>query len=78
MNIAKIDAVGRFVIPKEIRYKLDIQPGDPVSMVMQGEYVYVKKVLPECVFCGETQNLTAFHGKLICEKCITILTQYYF
>ena len=30
---------------------------------------YVKKFEENCIFCGNTKNLSEYKGKLLCDKC---------
>ena len=64
----KIDELGRLVIPKEIRNALDIDNGT-VELYLDGDKLIVKKWSAHCVFCGGTDNLTQYKGKLVCSDC---------
>ena len=66
--IKKIDDLGRLVIPKEIRTALDIEK-DNVEFYMEGDTLIVRKWNPHCVFCGGTDGLVEYKGKLICAAC---------
>ena len=44
MNIGKLSKKGQIVIPKEIREKFGIKPGDAVIFKMQGEKVILEKI----------------------------------
>jgi transcriptional pleiotropic regulator of transition state genes len=74
--VRKLDNLGRVVLPKELRDMLDIQPGDPVEIYMEGGYIILRKFAPGCVFCGEAGDVaTTFSGKAICHKCAAEITQ---
>lgn len=46
--IRRIDDLGRIVVPKEIRHRLDISEGDPLELfVLDDEYVAFRKYAPE-------------------------------
>ena len=71
--IRRIDELGRIVIPKEIRKKLEINIKDPMEIYVDGRAITLKKVEDNCVFCGGNKNLINFKEKLICEKCLDSL-----
>ena len=67
--IRKVDELGRVVIPIEIRNKFDIAEKDPIEIYVDGSSIVLKKYEPNCVFCGNTKNLTTYKDKLVCSKC---------
>ena len=71
--IRRIDELGRIVIPKEIRKKLEINIKDPMEIYLDGRAITLKKVENNCVFCEGNKNLTNFKDKLICQKCLNLL-----
>jgi len=68
--IRKIDELGRFVIPMEMRNKLDISNSDSLEIYVEGTSIILKKYQPDCVFCGSSKNVTPYKGKNVCEKCL--------
>ena len=68
--IRKIDELGRFVIPMEMRNKLDISSNDSLEIYVEGTTIMLKKYQPDCVFCGSSKNVTPYKGKNVCEKCL--------
>lgn len=68
--IRKIDELGRFVIPMEMRNKLDISNSDSLEIYVEGTSIILKKYQPDCVFCGSSKNITQYKDKNICEKCL--------
>ncbi len=68
--IRKIDELGRFVIPMEMRNKLDISSNDSLEIYVEGSTIMLKKYQPDCVFCGSSKNVTPYKGKNVCEKCL--------
>ena len=68
--IRKIDELGRVVIPKEIRKKLEINEKDPVEIYVESRSIVLKKVEDGCVFCGKNTNLITYRDKLICKNCL--------
>lgn len=69
--IRKVDELGRVVIPIEIRNKFNIAEKDPIEIYVDGSSIVLKKFEPNCIFCGNTKNLSTFKDKLICSKCST-------
>ena len=67
--IRNIDELGRIVIPKKIRTTLDIQDNDPVEIYVEEDKIILKKYANTCIFCGESDNLTQFKGKILCQAC---------
>ena len=72
--IRRVDELGRVVIPKEIRNKLDIQEKDPLEIYVQEDCIILKKDESNCIFCGNTKDLTEYKEKLICKKCLKALS----
>ena len=68
--IRKIDELGRFVIPMEMRNKLDISNNDSLEIYVEGTSIILKKYQPDCVFCGSSKNVVEYKGKNVCEKCL--------
>lgn len=74
--IRGVDHLGRLVIPKEIRTRLNIQDDvDSFEIFMEGNSVILRKYEPTCVFCGNANGVISFNGKNICQKCIRELSQ---
>lgn len=71
--IRRVDELGRVVIPKEIRNKLDIEEKDPMEIYVEGPSIVLKKFESNCIFCGNTKDLIEYKGKLICKKCVDSL-----
>ena len=71
--VRRVDELGRIVIPKEIRNKLDIQEKDPIEIYVDGNSVILKKVESNCIFCGSSRELIEYKGKLLCKKCLNNL-----
>ncbi|MBR5539469.1 MAG: AbrB/MazE/SpoVT family DNA-binding domain-containing protein [Clostridia bacterium] len=67
--VRKVDDLGRIVMPIELRRRLDISPGDPVEILLNGTTVVISKYSQACIFCSGKEELTEFSGKLVCKKC---------
>jgi transcriptional pleiotropic regulator of transition state genes len=68
--VRNIDELGRIVIPKEIRNKMDIASSDPIEIYVDGDKIILTKYHPCCNFCGSEINVTEFKGKKICITCL--------
>ncbi len=68
--VRKIDALGRIVIPSEIRRVLDIEDRDDLEIYTEGDAIILKKHAPACLFCESTEGVVTFKGKLICHSCL--------
>ena len=68
--IRSIDAIGRLVIPIELRRELGLNTGEPVHMYVENGKVIVEKYVKRCFLCGNaSQKYTLVHGKRICDDC---------
>ena len=68
--IRRVDELGRIVIPKEIRNKLEIEEKDPIEIYVDGHSIVLKKFEENCIFCGSSKNLVKYKGKVVCGKCL--------
>lgn len=71
--VRHVDELGRIVIPKEMRKKMDIDNTDPVEIFVEGDKIILTKYCPACCFCGGEENVVEFKGKKICGACLTEL-----
>ena len=68
--VRNIDELGRIVIPKEMRTKMDIASSDPVEIYVEGDKIILAKYFPCCSFCGNEENVSSFKGRKICRACL--------
>lgn len=68
-----VDALGRVVIPVELRRVLNIKTDDYLEIFVDGEYIMLKKFDASCVFCGSKEHVKEIRGKNICESCVNEL-----
>jgi len=73
--VRKIDALGRLVIPVELRKTLGWEIGSPVEFYVENETVILKKYEPGCIFCGEASGIIDYKGKKICTSCLKELSK---
>ncbi len=68
--VRKLDQLGRIVIPKELRTTFDIKETDPIEIYVDGTDIVLRKYQKSCVFCGESDGLVEFGGKVVCADCL--------
>ena len=68
--IRRVDELGRIVIPKEIRGKLEIKEKDPIEIYVDGHSIVLKKFEENCIFCGSSRSLIKYMNKIVCGKCL--------
>ncbi|MBQ4071535.1 MAG: AbrB/MazE/SpoVT family DNA-binding domain-containing protein [Clostridia bacterium] len=71
--VRHIDELGRIVVPKEMRTKMDILCGDPVEIFVEDDKIILRKYAPNCLFCGSAENLSEFKDRKICSECLAEL-----
>ena len=68
--IRNVDELGRIVIPKEMRKKMDISSNDPVEIFVEGDRIILTKYYSACTFCGSSIDISEFKGKRLCAECL--------
>jgi AbrB family looped-hinge helix DNA binding protein len=63
MLTAKVTSKGQITIPKEVRDKLGIQPGEDVGFESKGGIFYIKKTLKKSPFDRWVGRLKARRGQ---------------
>lgn len=71
--VRPIDALGRIVLPMELRERFDLKAKDPMEIFVDGDRIVLRKYQPSCVFCGENEDVTYYRDKLVCKKCVEAL-----
>ncbi len=69
----RVDSLGRFVLPMELRRNLDIHQNDYLQIFLEGDTIILKKSEMDCTLCGSSDDLIDFHEKKICRKCLAEL-----
>ena len=73
-GVRTIDELGRFVLPSELRKKLDWSISDKISVIeKEGTIIlrlFEKSGGPKCTFCGMAESATRFKGADICKECL--------
>ncbi len=73
--IRQLDALGRIVLPIELRRTLEIGSKDMLEIFVEGNSVILRKYEPDCHFCGSSRGLTPYKDKMICAACLKELKQ---
>ena len=68
--VRHVDELGRIVIPKEMRRKMDILCNDPLEIYVDEDKIVLRKYMPNCMFCDGTAALSDVKGRKICKKCL--------
>lgn len=71
--LCRIDALGRVVIPKQLRNQFGLEDGVCLELFTTDTQIIMQKYQPGCVFCGNAENLTELNGKCICKDCLETL-----
>ena len=71
--VRQLDALGRVVLPIELRRTLDINTRDMLEILVEGNSIILRKYEPNCHFCGSGSSLTPFKEKMICRRCLADL-----
>ena len=58
--VRKIDALGRIVLPIELRKRMDIATGDDIEIFVEGNTIILEKYSPMCIFCVTATTLLIF------------------
>lgn len=66
--VRRIDALGRVVIPKELRDAFSLKVGDPMEFLIAEDGFLIRLYQPGCIFCGSTQ-VSTYRGRLVCDGC---------
>jgi transcriptional pleiotropic regulator of transition state genes len=69
--IRRFDDLGRLVVPKELRRKLDMENA-MVEFYVEEDKVILKKYVPDggCKVCGEVGETVKIGDVTLCHKCI--------
>ncbi|MCL2841743.1 MAG: AbrB/MazE/SpoVT family DNA-binding domain-containing protein [Defluviitaleaceae bacterium] len=68
--VRKVDAVGRFVLPMELRKTMAIEIYQEMEIYVEGKYIIISKYEHKCALCGGVDNLVEIDEKLVCHDCI--------
>ena len=67
--VRRVDDLGRIVLPMELRKILDIEPRDSLEIFTENNKIILQKYEPQCIFCGQTEDISLFKMRNVCKKC---------
>ncbi len=67
--VRQIDALGRLVLPIELRRTLQLEEKDSLEIFVEDNTIVLKKYQPACIFCGNARDVSAFKGRNVCAEC---------
>lgn len=73
--VRRIDALGRLVLPKELRANFNIKDGDSLEIFTSNDMIVLKKYAPTDIFTGDTENLVEYRGKKVSINTIMELAR---
>ncbi|MDG0790348.1 AbrB/MazE/SpoVT family DNA-binding domain-containing protein [Cohnella ginsengisoli] len=68
--VRKVDQLGRIVLPKSLRKRYQMNEGDPVEILVQGDHIILERYRPRCVFCSSMENVTEYKERHVCGACM--------
>ena len=68
--VRKVDQLGRIVLPKSLRKRYQMNEGDPVEILVQGDYIILERYLPRCIFCASSDGIVEYKDRHICATCL--------
>lgn len=74
--VRKVDQLGRLVLPKSLRRRFNMNEGDPVEILVQGEHIILERYRPHCVLCGSTEQVAEYRERYICKTCVDDLARF--
>ncbi|RXZ84198.1 AbrB/MazE/SpoVT family DNA-binding domain-containing protein [Paenibacillaceae bacterium] len=73
--VRKVDQLGRIVLPKSLRKRYQMNEGDPVEILVQGDHIILERYRPRCVFCSSMTNVQEFKERYLCAVCMGEMRQ---
>ena len=65
-----IDDLGRIVLPKEMRNKLEFKENQKVNIKLFKNYIQIEKSKSICSFCDSEKNIEYYNNFPICSSCL--------
>ena len=72
----RVDSLGRFVLPKELRRQLQIECNDYLQIYTEGEKIIIQTAQCSCALCGRTDDLIDLNDKKVCKSCVGLIKDY--
>ncbi|WP_438431785.1 AbrB/MazE/SpoVT family DNA-binding domain-containing protein [Gorillibacterium sp. sgz500922] len=71
----KVDQLGRIVLPKSLRKRYQMNEGDPIEILVQGDQILLERYRPRCVFCSGMEGVSEFKDRFVCSTCLSEMNQ---
>lgn len=69
--VRKLDAMGRVVLPMETRRLFNLTAeNSAVEIYRDEDSIILKKYVPSCIFCGNSDDVVEFMGEKVCRDCV--------
>lgn len=68
--VRRVDALGRIVIPKDLRVLHGLTPGAMIEIYCEGEQIVICRHRNACVLCDGTEDLRECRDRALCGKCV--------
>ena len=65
-----LDDLGRIVIPKEMRNKLNFEKNEKLSISLFENHIEIRKSEIRCLFCNTKENLDTYKNYSFCKSCL--------
>jgi bifunctional DNA-binding transcriptional regulator/antitoxin component of YhaV-PrlF toxin-antitoxin module len=71
--VKRVGALGRIIVPGDVRKALGMQTGTTVKMYVDGNRIVLHASADEdgCALCGETETSATVANHRLCYKCVT-------
>jgi len=71
--VRKLDIHGKLYLPKEARRYFGLEADQLIEIYYDGEFIHIAKYRPQCIFCNNSEDLTEYDKKYVCENCMNNL-----
>jgi len=68
--VRQLDALGRVVLPAELRRTYGITKKDALEIFTHGSDIILRIHKPSCIFCDNADRLADYNGARLCPECI--------
>ena len=69
----RLDALGRVVLPADLRKVLGLKSGDLLAIEIQGDQIVLRKAWEHCALCDGIDGLVEYRDKQVCKLCVDTL-----
>lgn len=74
--VRRVDELGRFVIPAELRRTQGIDIGTELEIFTAEDGIVLRKYARGCTFCGSDDVLLELpNGRAVCEACARVIVR---